>query len=161
MISGGGLEHHGIKGQKWGVRRFENEDGTLTEAGKARYSEAKRIASSGYVTGSTKFKNAIRRGVKGGAAGTAVAGMATFDSGATVTDTLYTSIGGKQKGPKVSSYHIPGKGANFQGMALGFVAGFAGTAIGSVIKDTVHNKRVSNAEKFIEQYKDSYTKTYG
>lgn len=30
------LAHHGIKGMKWGVRRFRNEDGTLTEAGKAR-----------------------------------------------------------------------------------------------------------------------------
>ena len=30
------LEHHGIKGQKWGVRRYQNEDGTLTEAGKKR-----------------------------------------------------------------------------------------------------------------------------
>lgn len=31
------LYHHGIKGQKWGIRRFQNEDGTLTDAGKARY----------------------------------------------------------------------------------------------------------------------------
>lgn len=31
------LEHHGIKGQKWGIRRFQNEDGSLTEAGKGRY----------------------------------------------------------------------------------------------------------------------------
>ena len=30
------LMHHGIKGQKWGVRRFQNEDGSLTSAGKAR-----------------------------------------------------------------------------------------------------------------------------
>ena len=28
------LYHHGIKGQRWGVRRFQNKDGTLTEAGK-------------------------------------------------------------------------------------------------------------------------------
>ena len=32
------LAHHGIKGQKWGVRRFRNENGALTEAGKKRYS---------------------------------------------------------------------------------------------------------------------------
>lgn len=31
------LYHHGIKGMKWGVRRYQNEDGTLTYAGKVRY----------------------------------------------------------------------------------------------------------------------------
>ena len=30
------LYHHGIKGQKWGVRRYQNKDGTLTAAGKKR-----------------------------------------------------------------------------------------------------------------------------
>ena len=31
------LMHHGIKGMRWGVRRFQNNDGSLTPAGKKRY----------------------------------------------------------------------------------------------------------------------------
>ena len=30
------LAHHGVKGQRWGVRRFQNPDGSLTEKGKRR-----------------------------------------------------------------------------------------------------------------------------
>lgn len=33
------LYHHGIRGQKWGVRRYRNEDGSLTAAGKIRYAD--------------------------------------------------------------------------------------------------------------------------
>lgn len=32
--------HHGIKGQKWGIRRFQNPDGTWTNAGKERYGDS-------------------------------------------------------------------------------------------------------------------------
>lgn len=31
------LAHHGVKGQRWGVRRYQNADGSLTEAGKKKY----------------------------------------------------------------------------------------------------------------------------
>lgn len=50
------LMHHGIKGQKWGVRRFQNPDGTLTEAGKKRY--LKRLGWDELVYDDPKLLNA-------------------------------------------------------------------------------------------------------
>ena len=47
------LYHHGIKGMKWGVRRFQTKDGGLTSAGRKRYSDGD---SGKYVT--------VRRGIK-------------------------------------------------------------------------------------------------
>lgn len=36
------FEHHGILGMKWGVRRFQNPDGSLTPAGEARYNRKQK-----------------------------------------------------------------------------------------------------------------------
>lgn len=54
VIINGELYHHGVKGQKWGVRRYQNKDGSLTPAGKKRVSnkqireEKRKIQSEEY-----------------------------------------------------------------------------------------------------------------
>lgn len=40
------LEHHGIKDMRWGIRRFQNPDGSLTDEGKLRYLGADTIKKS-------------------------------------------------------------------------------------------------------------------
>ena len=42
------LSHHGILGMKWGIRRFENPDGTLTPEGKRRYGSSENFRNSDY-----------------------------------------------------------------------------------------------------------------
>ena len=42
------LYHHGIKGQKWGVRRYQNPDGSLTAAGKKRIQRDSKIYKNKY-----------------------------------------------------------------------------------------------------------------
>lgn len=64
------LIHHGIKGQRWGFRRFQNDDGSLTDAGKRRY----RTDDAGEAR-----KEHARRVAAGAAAG-ALAGISTIQT---------------------------------------------------------------------------------
>ena len=54
------LCHHGIKGQKWGVRRFQNEDMTWTEAGKKRYGNISNAKRKRIQSKSDKYMNKTR-----------------------------------------------------------------------------------------------------
>ena len=83
------LYHHGIKGQKWGIRRFQQENGTLTSAGRERYADA--IAKSatnvssdtknnGSSTNSSQRKEKLKKIAKAAAvtAGTAALAYGTY-----------------------------------------------------------------------------------
>lgn len=53
------LAHHGIKGQRWGVRRFQNSDGSLTSAGAKRYAvgpNGKLIKKKGVTRASNRYQ---------------------------------------------------------------------------------------------------------
>jgi phage-related minor tail protein len=60
------LEHHGILGMKWGIRRFRNYDGTLTAKGKAR---ERRENKKNRAERSKKIKKAIVIGMAVAGAG--------------------------------------------------------------------------------------------
>lgn len=59
------LQHHGILGMHWGVRRYRNKDGSLTAAGKRRYGSESNSASSGTTKKSNNSK-LWKRNVKQG-----------------------------------------------------------------------------------------------
>ena len=65
------IEHHGIKGMHWGVRRFRNKDGSLTSAGKKRYSEGE--GEKKQLSKKQKIAIGVAVGVGVAAAGTALA----------------------------------------------------------------------------------------
>lgn len=56
------LYHHGIKGQRWGVRRYQNEDGSLTAAGNKRY--ARDAREQGYNKYDTESRTYYRTSKK-------------------------------------------------------------------------------------------------
>ena len=76
------ISHHGVKGQKWGIRRYQNPDGTLTAEGKERYGTLKNYYE----------KQGAKRGLK--AMGVYVGGMASSLAAGALLSNPYVYLGG-------------------------------------------------------------------
>lgn len=62
------LRHYGVKGQRWGVRRYQNLDGTWTHAGKKRYGDSDNDSAGGEKKTASTTKKKVAIGVATGAA---------------------------------------------------------------------------------------------
>lgn len=138
------LYHHGIHGQKWGVRRFQNPDGTLTEEGKRRYGKAVKetIKSKRYndmkearetLNPAFKTVNKVGGGVSGALNGAVVGAVAGGPIGA--------AIGG-----------ITGTGL---GVAMGIFKAWAGKTIDTAIYSGMSNRAKKKADAIIKELEDT------
>lgn len=125
------LAHHGIKGQKWGVRRYQNEDGSYTDEGaKRRRSDNKPGMSDG-------AKKALKIGAV--AAGTALAAIGAYKLRQVVDIPYVTHFAVKKTGQvakSISDKINSTKAASFAGRTIKdagkSAASAAITAIGTI-----------------------------
>lgn len=93
VISSTELYHHGIKGQRWGIRRFQKKDGTLTAKGKERYSQDDSMADEPAEKNSKKgLTDKQKKAIKVGAA---IVGTALVAYGAYKVSQIYRGSGSK------------------------------------------------------------------
>jgi len=99
MTYGNELYHHGIKGQRWGVRKYQNEDGSLTIAGYQHYGlnpDGSKYKSTGFHKKqySEETASTSRKGAAGGAAVGAALGALAGPTGALIGANLGLMVGG-------------------------------------------------------------------
>lgn len=137
----GYLAHHGIKGQKWGVRRFQNPDGTLTEEGRRRYGKSvergRNLIKSGETVGSVVGKGIKEQAIY-------QLGKVGFNSAMSIASGVtYSAV---VSGVMSATTYTMAVGAMATMNVLGSAIFLTATAINAI--DTVRNARdVSNANK--------------
>lgn len=96
------LTHHGIKGQKWGIRRFQNKDGSLTAAGKKRRGNIPE--ESKHMSDKTKANLKKAAKIGGAVAGTALLAYGAYKVNQIATDRAIANDIGRGKAALVRAY---------------------------------------------------------
>ena len=128
------LQHHGILGQKWGVRRYQNYDGTYTQRGLKRYRESEskyNSAKSNYQNTKANYKsgNASKQDVQNAKNDLKVAKRKLNSS--------YDSLKKDNLADQGKQLYKSGKtikGSQARTAAIGTVTGIAATAAGAYFK---------------------------
>lgn len=129
------LMHYGVKGMHWGIRRYQNPDGTLTEEGKRRHHLGTDEANQEYLREKEKIEKRTNRNV-GIAAGAGYAGMAGGVAAASVIGT----------GGMAAASLLAGLGAPFVGLATAVAISKISEKKIDVLKKSYGEKRIDRME---------------
>lgn len=142
------LAHHGIKGQKWGVRRYQNSDGSLTDEGRRRYGYGKGADRVIPENTQARFVQGAKLGAKIGA-GMGVVGGAASAATAIAVLSPYVAAGTVAAYAGASFIGSLGSGTLnglIYGGAVGGIAGAVETSAGRHYIET-YDKGLSNFER--------------
>lgn len=137
------LYHYGILGMKWGVRRYQNKDGSLTEEGKRRKGLSDADAYKEYL----KDKDKIESRYGAAAGGTFVGATAAGMFGGLAAGTLLA--GGGPAG--VATYAAVRIGALIAALPAFAMLSRSGDKNIENVKNSYGKKRIEDMEKLCEQ----------